>query len=59
MICELDRADIMVPVSMLSRYLVSARAKHLEQCFHIFAYLKQYDRSTLVFDDTKPEFDKR
>ena len=25
--------------------------------FHIFAYLKAHDRSTLVFDDTDPSFD--
>jgi hypothetical protein len=41
---------------MLSRYLVSARRGHLEQVFHIFAYLKAHTRSTLVFDDTEPNF---
>jgi hypothetical protein len=58
-ICELGRLDILVPVSMLSRYLVAAREGHLEQLFHIFAYLKQYDTSTMVFDDTEPWFDER
>jgi hypothetical protein len=51
-ICELGRIDILTPVSMLSRYLVSARRGHLEQVFHIFAYLKAHERSTMVFDDT-------
>ena len=51
---ELGRLDIMVPVSMLSRYLVSARVGHLDQVFHIFAYLKAHNRSTMVFDDTEP-----
>jgi hypothetical protein len=56
-ICELGRIDILTSVSMLSRYLVSARRGHLEQVFHIFAYLKAHTRSTLVFDDTEPDFD--
>jgi hypothetical protein len=58
-ICELGRVDIMMPVSLLSRYLVSARTGHLDQVFHTFAYLKKYDASTMVFDDTEPEFDER
>ena len=47
----------MMPVSMLSRYLVSAREGHLDQVFHVFAYLKTHETSTMVFDDTEPEFD--
>ena len=58
-ICELGRLDIMMPVSMLSRYLVSAREGHLDQVFHVFAYLKTHETSTMVFDDTEPEFDDR
>jgi hypothetical protein len=58
-ICELGRLDILMPVSLLSRYLVSARTGHLDQVFHIFAYLKKYDSSTMVFDDTEPDFDER
>jgi hypothetical protein len=42
-ICELGRLDIMMPVSMLSRYLVSAREGHLDQVFHVFAYLKTHE----------------
>ncbi len=55
-ICELGRIDILMPVSILSRYLVSARQGHLEQTFHIFAYLKTHSRSTMVFDDTMPTY---
>jgi hypothetical protein len=55
-ICELGRIDILTSVSMLSRYLVATRRGHLEQVFHIFAYLKAHTRSTLVFDDTEPNF---
>ena len=58
-ICELGRIDILMPVSMLSRYLISAREGHLDQVFHTFAYLKRYETSTMVFDDTEPEFDER
>jgi hypothetical protein len=58
-ICELGRVDILMPVSLMSRYLVSAREGHLQQLFHVFAYLKQYDRSTMVFDDTEPTYDPR
>lgn len=55
---ELGRVDIMVAVSMLSRYLANPRVGHLEEVFHIFAYLKRYDRSAIVFDPTTPEFDE-
>ena len=48
-----------MPVSMLSRYLVSAREGHLEQVFHVFAYLKANDRSRMVFDDTEPILDEQ
>ncbi len=58
-ICELGRLNILMPVLMLSRYLVAARDGHLDQVFHIFAYLKKYDTSTMVFDNTEPDFDER
>jgi hypothetical protein len=57
-ICELGRLDILVPTSMLSRYTVSPRVGHLQQVFHIFAYLKHHTRSKMVFDDTEPLFDE-
>ncbi len=55
-ICEIGRIDILMPVSLLSRYLVSTRQGHLEKVFHIFAYLKHHPQSTMVFDDTIPTF---
>ena len=55
-IVELGRIDIIVPVSMLSRYLMNPRQGHLEQALHVFAYLKNYDRSRMVFDHTEPIF---
>ena len=56
-ICELGRIDILVPVSLMSRYLVSPREGHLQEIFHLFGYLKCKHRSTLVFDDTEPTFE--
>ena len=56
-ICELGRLDILVEVSMLSRFLASPREGHLDETLHVFAYLKSHTRSTLVFDDTLPTFD--
>jgi hypothetical protein len=57
-ICELGRIDVLVAVSMLSRYVVSPREGHLQQLFHIFAYLKHHTRSKMVFDDTEPTFNE-
>ena len=54
--CELGRLDILMPISLMSRYLVSAREGHLDQLFHMFGYLKCHDKSTMVFDDTEPQF---
>ena len=55
-ICELGQIDIMVVVSMLSCYVVSPWEGHLQQVFHLFAYLKHHKRSRMVFDDTEPVF---
>ena len=56
-IVELGRVDILVPVAMLSRYLTPPRRGHLDQVFHVFAYLKRYNKSALVFDNTVPIFE--
>jgi hypothetical protein len=57
-ICELGRLDLLVAVSLMSRYLAQAREGQLEQVFHIFAYLKQFSSSKLVFDDGLPDVDE-
>ena len=57
-ICELGRIDILMPVCLLSSFLMSPRVGHLEQAIHCFAYLKKYNRSKMVFDDTVPSFDE-
>jgi hypothetical protein len=56
--CELGRLDILMAVSMMSRYMAAPREGHLEQVLHIFAYLKHHPRSNLVFDDSVPEFEE-
>jgi hypothetical protein len=57
-ICELGRVDILCSVAMLSHQLAMPRQGHLEQCFHVFGYLKKHDRSTMVFDETEPSIDE-
>jgi hypothetical protein len=57
-IIELGRIDIMMEVGLLARFQACPREGHLEQLFHIFAFLKQYNRSSLVFDWTEPKFDE-
>lgn len=58
-ICELGRLDILVATAMMSRHTVNPRRGHLEEVFHIFAYLKRHNRSTMVFDDTVPLFEEQ
>jgi hypothetical protein len=57
-IVELGCVDIMVAVAMLSQFLASPREGHLEQAFHIFAYLKAHDISCLVFSARPPVVDE-
>jgi hypothetical protein len=56
-IVELGQIDLIVQVSLLSRFMVSPREGHLQQCYHKFAYLKQFNRSKLVFDNGDPTFE--
>ena len=55
--CELGRVEILVPVALLLRLISAPRVGHLDQAFHIFTYLKRYNKSKLVFDDIVPVFD--
>ena len=57
-ICELGCINILVDVVMLSHHLVAPHEGHLDQVFHIFAYIKWYNHSAMVFDDTKPTMDE-
>ncbi len=55
-IVELRCIDIIIPDSLLSHYMVSSREGHLQQVYHIFAYLKQFNRSMIIFNDSEPSY---
>ena len=55
-ICELGRIDIVLPVSLMSRYLCAPRWGHLESVIHLFGYLKKHPRSKMVMDERLPDF---
>ena len=57
-IVELGRVYICLEVSMLSSHLALPRQGHLEQLFHVFAYLKKYHNSEMVFDPSDPVIDE-
>ena len=56
---EIGRVDILTELSMLSSYQASPRQGHLEQIYHIFAYLKKKPKLTLYFDPQEPDIDPR
>jgi hypothetical protein len=56
---KLGMIDIFVEVSMLSSHNAMPRVGHLEAIYHIFAYLKKHENSTLVFDEAIPYIDER
>jgi hypothetical protein len=49
---ELGKIDILTEVSMLAVYTAAPRQGHLEELFHLYAYLDKHSRSRLVFDDS-------
>lgn len=51
---KLERVDICLEVSMMSSYLALPQAGHLEQVFHIFAYLKHHYNAKKVYDPSNP-----
>ena len=55
---ELGRVDVCLEVSMMSSHLALPREGHLEQVLHIFAYLKKYHNSELVYDPNDPVVDE-
>jgi len=55
---ELGRVDILTETSMMASQQASPRVGHLEQVFHMFAYLKSHENSTMVFDPLEPVFDE-
>lgn len=56
-IVELGRVDIGVEVSMMSSHLALPQVGHLQELYHIFAYLKAHANSEMVFDPTSIQVD--
>jgi hypothetical protein len=49
-IVELGRVDICLEISIMSSHLALPREGHLEQVCHIFAHLKKYHNTEVVYD---------
>ncbi|GFH47961.1 hypothetical protein CTEN210_14370 [Chaetoceros tenuissimus] len=57
-IVELNRIDIAVEVSMMASVMALPRKGHLDQLFHMFAFLKIKHNAELVLDPSYPEIDE-
>ena len=57
-IVELGRIDITVEASMMASCMALPRQGHLDQLYHIFAYLKLKHNSEMVFDPSEPDIDE-
>ena len=55
---ELGRIDIIMEVSMLSTHLALPREGHLQQVYHIFAFLKNKPKRTIAFDPQHPDIEE-
>jgi hypothetical protein len=51
---ELGRIEIHLPVALLAQHLATPRIGHLDQVFHIFAYVKKHLQSRIILDAAKP-----
>lgn len=54
---EIGRVDILTEISMLSSYQASPRKGHLQQVYHIFAFLKRNPKLTIYFNPNEPNID--
>ena len=54
---EIGRLDIMAEVSMMASQMAIPREGHLEEFFHLFAFLCQKYNSCMEFDPTYPAID--
>ena len=57
-IVELGRIDITTETSMMASCMAMPRVGHLDQLFHIFAFLKNKHNSEMVFDPTHIDIDE-
>jgi hypothetical protein len=55
---ELGCIDIHLSVALLAQYLAQPRVGHLNQVYHIFAYIKAHLRSLIILDATLPFVDE-
>jgi hypothetical protein len=55
---ELGRIELHCSVALMAQYLVAPRQGHLNQIYHMFAYLKQHERSRIVLDASRPRVDE-
>jgi hypothetical protein len=55
---EIGPVDILLETLLLSSYLAMPRARHLEQAFHIFGYLKTHPKRKIGFDPSHPEINE-
>lgn len=51
---ELGRIDIHLSIALMAQYLAQPRIGHLDQVYHIFAYIKAHIRSRIILDPTVP-----
>ena len=56
-VVELGRVDIAVEVLLMSSHMAMPREGHLDQLFHMFAYLKCHHNAEMIFDPSYPEHD--
>ena len=54
---ELGRVDVTTEASMMASCMALPRSGHLDQVYHIFAYLKKKHNSEIIFDPSEPEID--
>jgi hypothetical protein len=55
---EMGHVNILLETSLLSSYLAMPQAGHMEQAFHIFAYLKMHPKRKVGFDPSHPGINK-
>jgi Reverse transcriptase (RNA-dependent DNA polymerase) len=57
-IVELGRIDVCLECSLLSSHLALPREGHLKQLLQVFAYLRKYHNTEMVFDPSDPTIDE-
>jgi hypothetical protein len=54
---KLGRIDIHLSVALMAQYLAQPRLGHLDQIYHIFAYIKAHLCSCIILDAMLPHID--